>query len=46
MKVPLPFLFVVMLLILSSCTKQQLEEEYPTKYPETPTNGSWEEFKP
>jgi len=33
-------------LALASCSKPEVPSEYPTKYPETPTNGSWEEFKP
>jgi hypothetical protein len=34
-------------LALASCyPKPEITQEYPTKYPETPTNGSWEEFKP
>jgi hypothetical protein len=45
MKVLSPFLFVVMLGILCSCSKPQPIEEYPTKYPETPTMGAWEDYK-
>jgi hypothetical protein len=36
----------ILCLVLASCSKPELTQDYPTKYPETPTNGSWEEFKP
>ena len=36
----------LILLALASCSKPEEVSEYPTKYPEVPTNGSWEEFKP
>lgn len=39
-------LLVILCLALASCSKPEEASEYPTKYPEVPTNGSWEEFKP
>ena len=39
--------WIILAIILSGCQKPVKYEELPeTKYPETPTNGSWEEFKP
>jgi len=36
----------ILCLALASCSKPEITQDYPTKYPEVPTNGSWEEFKP
>lgn len=43
MNIPL----IILCLAVTSCSpKPELIQDYPTNYPETPTNGSWEEFKP
>ncbi len=43
----MPIIFFFIFLTLASCSqKSEITQDYPTKYPETPTNGSWEEFKP
>lgn len=39
--------WIVLAFILSGCQKPVNYDDLPqTKYPETPVNGAWEEFKP
>ena len=39
--------WIALALILSGCQKPVKYDDFPeTKYPETPANGAWEDFKP